>query len=71
MYRESYVSNRGDESDRKMVVNVEVEDTTPENPVINWIKIMSLFFGTYGLIVLLWVIRYSQSLLFLVMPLST
>jgi len=64
MYRESYVSNRGDESSRAMKVNVEVEDTTPENPIINWIKIMTLFFGTYGLIVVLWVVRYGKRLLF-------
>jgi hypothetical protein len=60
MYRESYVSNRGDESDRKMVVNVEAEDLTPEHPCLNWTKVMTLFFATYGLVALLWVVRYIK-----------
>lgn len=29
MYRESFASNRGDESNRQMASNVEIEDLTP------------------------------------------
>lgn len=39
-------------------MKVAVDNEEPENPVVNWAKIMALIFSTFGLIVLMWVIRY-------------
>lgn len=53
------MQNNGDETGRKMLdVNVAVDNTTPEHPVINWAKIIGLLFFTFGLIVVIWAIRY-------------
>jgi len=54
-------SNRGGEDtsrNMKETMNVAVEDLTPENCVINWIKIIALLFFTFALIVIMWAIRY-------------
>jgi len=54
------VSNRGgDQSDRRMVEqSVFLDDTTPEHPGLNWVKLITLILLTFGLIVAVWFIRY-------------
>ena len=39
-------------------MKVAVDNEEPEHPALNWAKIMTLIFSTFGLIVLMWVIRY-------------
>jgi len=40
-------------------MNVAVDNEEPESPVVNWSKIIGLLCFTFGLIALMWVIRYA------------
>lgn len=50
----------GDDTSRKMFgdMKVAVDDNEPEHPAVNWAKIIALLCFTFGLIALMWVIRY-------------
>jgi len=39
-------------------MNVAIDNAEEESPAVNWAKISGLLCFTYGLIALIWVIRY-------------
>lgn len=57
MQKESMIG--GDDTNRKMYADMKVaiDNEEPESPVVNWLKISGLLIFTFGLILLIWVIR--------------
>lgn len=57
MQNESMIG--GDDTNRKMYADMKVaiDNEEPESPVVNWLKISGLLIFTFGLILLIWVIR--------------
>ena len=48
----------GNQTGRPMMETIILDDAPPEAPSVNWAKLIALLCFTYGLIAVLWAIRY-------------